>query len=431
MHPQSALRAFAALVTAAACLVAFGAAQAQDKITLEFVVWNYSIDTVEDNIEQFEEQNPNIEVNLTDYTWPDYHDTLVLRLKGGTRTDVLYVGEDWLPEWAAAGWLAPIEEYYPGIRDYADRITDYAVEDMTYNGNLYGLPYYADMITFQYNEQILNEHDIPVPQTWDDVLQASLKLKEAGMSRPFVYEYNQELPNFYQAFVSQVYGRGGRMFDDELRPVFNDPDSEAFKHLQWLQDARTEHEILAFENHETKVNVAMNTGKHAFTVLFNYMLAAMNEEGAQPRAGQFDMAPMPGEEHGALGFAKFYGMTAQAADDPQRREAAWKFIQFMGGRDFRVAKRWAVEKGLGFAQLPLFDDPDVQEAWSGWIDMEKFKRQAQLAENGTHTEYTGIWSAYFRPLLAQAIVGDASVQEVMDKGAAKWMEYRNLMRGSQ
>ena len=102
----------------------------------------------------------------------------------------------------------------------------------------------------------------------------------------------------------------------------------------------------------------------------------------------------------------------------------------MGGGDYKVAERWAVEKGLGFAALPLFDDPDVQQAWSTWIDMDAFKDQATRAKNGTWTEWTGIWSAYFRPLLAQAMVGEASVQEVMDAGAAKWLEYRQLLRGN-
>ena len=135
----------------------------------------------------------------------------------------------------------------------------------------------------------------------------------------------------------------------------------------------------------------------------------MNNAADQPLAGEFEMAPMPGEAHGTLGFAKFYAMTAQAAEDDARRDAAWKFIEYMGGGDYQVAKRWAVEKGLGFAALPLFDDPDVQEAWSSWIDMDEFKEQATRAKNGTWTEWTGIWSAYFRPLLAQAMVGEASV----------------------
>ena len=59
-----------------------------------------------------------------------------------------------------------------------------------------------------------------------------------GIEEPFAYEYDATLPNFWSAFVSQVYGRGGAMFDAKLNPVFNDPNSEAFKQLQWLQDAK-------------------------------------------------------------------------------------------------------------------------------------------------------------------------------------------------
>jgi multiple sugar transport system substrate-binding protein len=403
---------------------------AQASTELNFVVWNYSLETIQDNIKKFQVVNPGVTVGLTDYTWPDYFDTMMLRFRGNTLTDVTYCGEDWLPGWALAGWLAPIEEYFPQIANYKDKITNYAVHDMTYNGKLYGLPYYADLITFQYNAKILEEKNIAVPQDWDQVLDACLKLKQAGMEKPFVYEYNQTLPNFYQAFVSQVYGRGGQMFDEELNPLFSDPSSEAFKHLQWLQDAVTQHEIVAFENHESRVIPAMNTGKHAFSVLFNYVLAAMNERATQPRAGEFAMALMPGKAHACLGFCKFYAMTSQAAEDDARREAAWQFIEFMGGGDYQIAKRWAVEKGLGFAQLPLFDDPDVQEAWSSWIDVATFKEQAELAINGTQTEWLGMWSGFFRPLLAQAFVGEASVAEVMDAGAQRWIELRKLVRGT-
>ena len=178
----------------------------------------------------------------------------------------------------------------------------------------------------------------------------------------------------------------------------------------------TKHGIVGFESHETRVIPAMNTGKHAFSVLFNYVLAAMNEEADQPLAGQFAMGLMPGSAHACLGFCKFYAMTSQAAADPRGEASSWKFIEFMGGGDYQVAKRWAVEKGLGFAQLPLFDDPDVQKAWSSWIDIETFKTQAGLAINGTQTEWLGMWSGYFRPLMAKAFVGEASVAEVMDAG---------------
>jgi multiple sugar transport system substrate-binding protein len=136
---------------------------------------------------------------------------------------------------------------------------------------------------------------------------------------------------------------------------------------------------------------------------------------------------MPGDTHATLGFTKFYAMTAQAAEDEARREAAWKFIDFMAGGDYYVAKRWAVEKGLGFGQLPLFDDPDVINAWRGWVDMDTLKAQVASAKAGTWTEWTAIWSAYTRPLLAKAMVGEASVEEVMRASAEKWDEFRQSM----
>ena len=55
---------------------------AQGAIDLNFVVWNYSLDTIQDNIAKFEAANPGVKVTLTDYTWKDYFDTMVLRFPG-------------------------------------------------------------------------------------------------------------------------------------------------------------------------------------------------------------------------------------------------------------------------------------------------------------------------------------------------------------
>ena len=90
---------------------------------------------------------------------------------------------------------------------------------------------------------------------------------------------------------------------------------------------------------------------------------------------------------------------------------------------------FALRKGLGFAQLPLYDDPEVKAAWSKWIKMADFKKQAELALNGYQSEWKGIWSAYFRPLLAKAMSGEITVKEAMDAGAAKWNIYKKLLQG--
>ena len=397
---------------------------AQD-ITLEFVVWNYALDTIQDNVRRFEEANPGIKVNVTDYTWPDYQDSLVLRFRGGTQTDVIYGGQDWLPAWASAGWIAPLDKIAPDgmIDTLSGEMAGFALSDVTYGDQVYGLPYYADTISFLYNSKILEEHGLAVPETWEDVTAAAETLKAAGMDRPIVYEYNQELPNFFDAFVAQVYGRGGDLFNEDLNAVFDDPDNAAYRHLEWLRHA-FDKELVQPENHESNIITTMNTGQHAFTIVYNYVLAAMNNAAEQPLAGQFALAPMPGEAHSTLGFAKFYAVTATTADDSDRADAAWKFIAFMAGQPYDVAKRWAVEHGLGFGQLPLLEDQEVRDAWGKWVDMDVLSSQIESARAGTWTEWTAVWSAYFRPLLASAMVGEISVEQAMNDGAERW----NMLR---
>ena len=414
-------------IAAAALLAApSGAALAED-ITLEFVVWNYSLDVIEDNARQFEAENPGIRVNITDYTWPDYHDSLVLRFRSGTTTDVIYGGQDWLPGWAAAGFLAPLDEIAPeAIEQYSEDLAGFTISDMTYNGQIYGLPYYADTISFLYNERILEEAGIAVPSTWDEVADAARALRDDGMEMPIVYEFNQELPNFFDAFVAQVYGRGGELFDEADEALFDDPDNAAYQQLEWLREMIAEG-LVAFESHESTVITAMNTGNHAFTIVYNYVLAAMNNVADQPLAGEFQLARMPGEAQSTLGFTKFYTITTQAAEDEARREAAWKFVDFMAGPPYDVAKRWAVEKGLGFGQLPLLEDDEVIAAWSDWVDMDVLQAQVETARAGTWTEWTAVWAAAFRPMMAQAMIGEASVESVMAEGAERWNELRERM----
>ena len=416
------------VATALACSSIASQPVAAEDLTLEFTVWNYSLDTIEDNARKFEAENPGIKVKITDYTWQDYHDSLVLRLRSGTPTDIAYVGQDWLPAWAAAGFLAPLDDIAPAdvLADLKSDMAPFSTTDMTYKSKLYGLPYYADTISFIYNKKVLEDAGIAVPKTWEEVMAAAEKLKAGGMEHPIVYEFDQELPNFFDAFVSQVYGRGGDLFDKDQKAIFDNPDNAAYKQLQWLVDAFKK-DLVQQETHESKVIPSMNTGKHAFTVVFNYVLAALNNAAEQPLAGQFALAPMPGDSHSALGFTKFYSITAQAAKDPARAEAAWKFVNYMAGKPYKVAKRWAVEKGLGFGQLSLFDDPDVQAAWNKWVDSATLKQQVATARGGNWTEWTSVWTAYFRPLLAKAMIGEASVDEVMKAGALRWNELRDKM----
>ncbi|MGH2531165.1 MAG: ABC transporter substrate-binding protein [Thermomicrobiales bacterium] len=423
--------AAAALAGAAALRAPRPASAAVD---LDFVVWNYAVDIVQDNINLFQEQFPDITVNLSDFAWPAFHETMVNRFQSDTPTDVAYNGGNWLEEFAAAGWVVPLEDHFDWVTGYQDKVLGFAWQDMTYEGKVYGLPYYADTITFMYNEQILADAGITAPpQTWEEVTEQSLALKEAGIEFPFVYEFANTLPNVSEAFASMVFGRGGELIDEELNPLWTDPASPAAQQLTWLVNAKNTDQILTILPHETDVTRAMNTGQHAFTVMFNYNLAALNNAATSALAGQFKLALMPGETHECYGFAKFYNMTTMAVDRGQEAiDATGQFIQYFAGEvdgGYPVAKRWAVEQGLGFGQTPLFDDPDVIGAYSQWVDVDLWRQQLDMARARRQAIWYGIWSEQFHPLLGRALAGEISAEQCLEDAATAWNDLKERVQG--
>ena len=408
-------------------------AASTEPVDLNFVVWSYSIETIQDNISQFESQVPGVKVHLSDFSWNDYHDTLATRFTGNTPTEIAYSSDHWLQEWIAAGWIVPLDEHFPEVKDMVKDFAPYAVEGMTADGHIYGLPYYADMVVFMYNAALAEKAGITkAPETWEELTEQAQKIKEAGISESPVYiPLKKDDPWTVEIFYSMVYSRGGKMFDENNNPVFNQPGSEAEKTLQWLHDAIFTHKIMdqsVLEVSEPDVVKTMGAGQQVYTVLAKYNLAELNL-GQHEQAGNFKLALIPGESHSTVGFVRFYALTKDAvAQGPEALQAAWKFLQYFGGPtddEYKVVKRWALEKGLGFAQLPLYDDSEVAAAINKWGDVELEREQAKLArvKEGL-TPWWGAWDIYARGQIHDAVLGTTTPQEALKNMADKWEELK-------
>src|SRR3989442_1599704 len=230
-------------------------------INLNFTVWSYSIDTIQDNINKFQTTYNNaITVKLNDVPWPQYHETMVNRLSSKTALHVLYNGGDWLPEFARAGWVVPLEDYLPRARTfYAPKIVGYALQDMTYNGKMYGLPYYADITTFQYNAQLLKDKGVAKPPaTWEELADQAKFLRGKGIESPIAFEFAAGPPTPYHNLTAMMVCPGGGKFAKDLDTIFYQTKSAARQQLAWLADV-VKQKLATVLPHETDVVKAMNT----------------------------------------------------------------------------------------------------------------------------------------------------------------------------
>ncbi|MGQ0551206.1 MAG: ABC transporter substrate-binding protein [Armatimonadota bacterium] len=405
------------------------------RLTVSFTVWTFAIDLIKDNIRRFEQRYPNVEVKLSDHNWGQYNDTLVTRFVGGSDApDVLYSSDHWLQQWAAAGWIVPLEDHFPQVKEMAKSFAPYAIDGMTYKGKIYGLPYYADPMGFFYNEAILKKAGFTLPPaTWEELLAQAKTIKEKGLVKyPIGFGFSLQEPFSIEVFISMVYSRGGDFFDKDLNPVFDRPGSATIKSIEWVRDALKagvlNPESLAWD---VQAGAAMRAGTQVYSISRASALWAFNDPRQSKEAGNFKIALMPGSTHQTVGFVRFYAMSSQV---PRRGkealDAAWNFLNYFGGpgpdNTYPVVRRWATDFGLGFAQMPLFRDTEILLSFGKWVDVPLLQRIGQRyskVKQGLTPQFAQ-WDVFTRAELHKAYLEQQSAEQTVKNMAAKWNELR-------
>jgi multiple sugar transport system substrate-binding protein len=390
---------------------------------------------VQSNLEKFMNENPDIRVNYSDVSWFNYHDVMATRFATKTPTDVAYNTDEFLEEWDSAGWIVPLDNYYPQALDYKKYFPSYVTEAMSFKGKLYGLPYFADIFIFIYNADMVKKAGFSgPPTTWEEVTKQSLAMKQKGIcTYPVAMQFAQKEGWSIMTVTSMVYSlNNGSLFDKELNPVFAKPGSAAEKTMVWIRDSMQKTKIMdpnSLQMAEIDVVKALSAGKNAFTILVKYNLAELNNPAASQLAGKFKMAMMPGDTHETVGTARFYSLTKMAVDrGREAMDASWKVIEFLGGitdgTPF-VVRRWVLEKGLGVSYLSMYDDPEVIAAINKWGDVKLEKQQAMKARiKEGMTPFYPAWDVFTRAEMHKAWLGQTTVQAALAASAKKWNELK-------
>ena len=405
-------------------------------VNLGFVVWSYGLETIQDNIQKFQAQNTGVTIELKDYSWLDYHDTIVGRFAAGNYPELMYGSDHWLQEWASAGWLVPLDKYFPKVKQYSSELAPYSLQGMTYNNEVYGMSYYADTLDFIYNAKQLKAAGFSAgPKTLDELFTQASALKSKGIVQyPIVLAWSQKEGAFPEAFLSLVFAQqkgGNAMFDSAMKPVFSGPNTAAAQVLNWVRKAYSAGLIdpVSLSTAEIDQIKSMQAGAHTFTIAPQYNMAELNRPNSGDFAGQFKIALMPGASNATVGYVRFYAMTsAVPKKGKEALDGAWKFFEYFAGKtggQYTVVKRWAVENGLGFAQLPLFNDPDVRTAFGKWGDISVISQQAKLAraKEGL-TPWYGTWDIFMRAEVQKVILGQESTADALKAMADKWAELK-------
>jgi multiple sugar transport system substrate-binding protein len=428
---RSFLRTSAAGIAAAATLGRPRAASAVEPVY--FATWSAAVDQVKSHIAAFEGKT-RLKVEYSNTPWAQYRESLITRFVGRAPIDTLWVSDSWLPEWAEAGWLVPLNQY-KSLMDYNSDVDQFCIDSMTYKGKQYGITYYTDFMGFIYNDDMLTKAGISAPPTsWAEVVDQAKRIKSRGLSQwPVLVPMAQE--TWLIEFISAlVFSHGGSFTDAKGEAAMQDPATGAVGALAWLVDAVHKDQILSpscVETGELAGLKSFSSGQHAFGLIPKYRLRTLNDPKQSQVAGHAKIALMPrGEKgsHATVGWMRFYGLTPRAQADATRALNAVKLMEWFGGKadgEYRFQKILFKDVGAGFGVKSLFEDPEMRAAYAAYGDVDLIGKQQGLAKKkDVVTPWFGEWNDVNGAAWQQAILRRVTPEQALKSSAAKWTELK-------
>ena len=398
-----------------------------------FETWSAAVDTVKSHIAAFEAKT-KLKVMYANTPWAQYREALITKFVGNAPIDTLWVSDSWLPEWAEAGWIKPVDQYKELMKYNAD-VEQFCIDSMSYKGKQYGITYYTDFMGFIVNDAMLQKAGIKNPPTsWAEVREQAKLIKSKGLSEyPILIGMAQEtwLIEFMSALT---FSHGGRFTDDAGDAIMQDPKGGAVEALTMLVDCVHKDKTLSPACVETGELAALKSflsGQHAFALIPKFRLRTLNDPKQSQIAGHANLVLMPKGEKGAhatVGWMRFYGMTPRAQANAEHAADTVKLMEWFGGKadgEYKFQKLLFQDVGAGFGVKSLFDDPEMRAAYKAYGDVELIKQQQALArKKDVVTPWFGEWQDVNGAAWQQALLGKLTPEAALKKSADKWMELK-------
>lgn len=316
------------LVAVAAC----GPGEDSDTVTLNFFQFKpEAVAQFDDIIAGFEAENPGIEVVQNHV--PNADTALRTLLVKNKIPDVMTLNAGaTFGELARAGVFADVADL-PVMSTVADAPVK-IVTDLGQNGDeISGVPFALAASSIIYNKTIFAEHDVEVPQTWDELLAAADTFQAAGVT-PFYGTLKDQwtvLPSFNNL--------GGALqpdgFFDDLRALGDDagPDSSPSFSADYRE--ATEKLITLFSynqpNRDSRDynagNKAFADGESAMYLQGTYAIAPVLENNPDLDLGTFPY-PVTDDPEDTVLVTGVDVVLAIGRDTPHRAEVE-KFVEYM------------------------------------------------------------------------------------------------------
>ena len=336
------------------CLVlAAGACAPQppDRLTIATSALGLEGTLVRQQVARFAALHPEITVEIR--SAPDEADTrhqlYVHWLNAyATEPDVLQLDVVWTAEFAAAGWIVPLDPFQPETEMFFPA----AVAANTWRGRLFALPWFVDVGMLYWRTDLAES----APR---DFATLSSEAAQPGTASGFVWQ-GARYEGLVTVFLEHLGGFGGRILDANGQVVVD--SAAAVRALTYMCDGLHRNgavpgDVLSWQEEHTRF--AFQNGRARFMRNWPYAVPLLNDSSQSAVAGRFAVAPMPAEIGGTSTAA--LGGSQLAINSHSRQPAqAWALISFL------LEPAQMLERARVVGQYPsrpaLYDTDDLHAA---------------------------------------------------------------------
>lgn len=310
---------------------------------------------------KFEEENPDVDVEVTAVPWGSAHDKFIAAIASGTTPDVAQVGSTWMGEFAALGALEQVPDEIDSSVFFEGAAATNEVDGATY-----GVPWYVETRVVYYRTDIAEAAGITEPPTdWE-----GLKDMAAAMKTQPGVDWGISLQpggtGSWQTLVPFMWQAGGDVVNEDHTEFTFDTDENA-EALSYYQSFFTDG-LANSAPAEGTTEADFVSGKVPMFISGPWMISSVEALGGEGFADKYSVAVMPTAESNASFVG---GANLGVFTNTENRDSAWKLVQFLTEEETQ-AEWFDIVAAL----------PAVKSAW----ESDALKSDEKLAVFGTQLE---------------------------------------------
>jgi ABC-type glycerol-3-phosphate transport system substrate-binding protein len=309
-----------------------GSSQAKQKLTF------WTLQQADINIEaaqkaavkDFETAN-NCTIEVTSFPYVELQDKMLAAVAGGQGPDLLLLDQIWVPQYAAAKFVMPIDDRLGNSSIKADDYFPGAWGAGSYQGKTYGIPFDVGVWALMYyNKTMFKEAGLDPekpPVTWDEFLKDGKQLTKNGKYGTAAWVGAGDATQCITDAL--VFSAGGKIVDDTGKKALLNSDAGVKGLDFWKACAQISPpgSVGRTEEDSFKLFTSGQVG------MFFY--GEWGQDTIKTRAPDMDygVALLPKPDAGSTSVGTFGGFNIGINSKAQNPDLAWKFIEYATGKD--------------------------------------------------------------------------------------------------